>query len=150
MAISLGSGNNKIQILCTGHLGAKRSIGGSELLRRGEGNEWCALEESGCGGDGEFEEWHAVLLTAVLWGWPEKGNRRERWKRRLQRWVQVNCRKLNTMVKTILFSSPKKSTQRSSPKRSCSRKMIPRMWINKRLTVLCQTRQSVKKECEFG
>ena len=65
MAISLGSGNNKIQILCTGHLGAKRSIGGSELLRRGEGNEWCALEESGCGGDGEFEEWHAVLLTAV-------------------------------------------------------------------------------------
>lgn len=43
------------------------------------------------------------------------------------------CRKLNTKVKTILFSNPKKSTQRSNPMRSYSRKMIPRMWINKRL-----------------
>lgn len=31
-------------------MGEKRQIGGFELLRRGDGNEWSLRKEEGCGG----------------------------------------------------------------------------------------------------
>lgn len=57
---------------------------GSELLRR-EGNEWYAEEESRCGGNGSPRSDMQCCSQQCCGGRPENGNRRVKWKRRLQR-----------------------------------------------------------------